>query len=133
MSKQELINDFNEVFLDMAKYIAKICPSSVIGRNIQDINKAFENLSLRNQNKFIDGYVLKVLKYKKFIDEENEEFFFKEIDTDEVKNSNELKGNNIDVYELKTIWCKLNKGDREQIFQYLQGLCEISNAYILLD
>lgn len=133
MSKQGLIDDFNVVFLDMANYISKICPNSVIGRNIKDINKAFENLSPRNKNKFIDGYVIKVLKYKKFIDDENEEFFFKEIEKDEVKNSSELKSSDIDLCELKTIWCKLKQGDREQIFQYLQGLCAISTEYILLD
>lgn len=133
MSKQEYINDFNTIFLDMANYIANICPSSVIGRNIKDINKAFEHLCPKNKTKFIDGYVIKVLKYKKFIDEENEEFFFKEIEKDEVKNSKELKTNEIDLYELKTIWCKLKQEDKDQIFQFLQGLCAVSQEYILLD
>lgn len=133
MSKQELINDFNIIFLDMANYIAASCPSSVIGRNIKDINKAFEYLSPKNKNKFINGYALKVLKYKEFIDEENEEYFFQEIEKDEIKNNSDLKSNEIDLYELKTIWCKLKQEDKDQIFQYLQSLCAISQEYIFLD
>lgn len=132
MSKQELVNDFNVIFLDMANNIAVMCPSSVIGKNITDINKAFERLCPKNKTKFIDGFVLKVLKYKRHIDNEDEEYFFKEIEKDEIKNRTDLKTNDIDLFELKNIWCKFTQDNKNLIFQYLQSLCAIGNEYIKL-
>lgn len=131
MSKQELINDFNEIFRDMVNNISVICPTSVLSKNINDINNAFIHLSPKNKTKFIEGFILKVLKYKAFIDDENEEYFFREIEKDEFKNQKDIKTHEINLFELKKLWCKLKQEEKNLIFQYLQSLCAISNDYLL--
>lgn len=129
---QELISDFNIIFKDMANYISVICPTSIIGRNIKDINGAFDRLSPANKSKFINGFVIKVLKYKEYIDAENEKYFFQEIEKDEIKNNKEFKNNDINLYELKTLWCDMSQENKDTIFQCLKSLCAICAEYILL-
>lgn len=131
MSKQELINDFNEIFRDMINNIALICPTSILAKNINDINNAISLLSAKNRTKFIDGFILKVLKYKKYIDDENEEYFLREIEKDEVKNHRDIKSNEINLFEIKDLWSHLKQEEKNLIFQYLQSLCIICNEYLL--
>jgi len=131
-NRSMLINDFNEIFFNMANYIATICPSSLIGKNIAEINTVHKKLNPANMTKFIDYFVIKVLKYKDFIDTENEEYFFKEIEKDEIKCDKELKDYGINLLEFKNYWRKLNQSDKDLIFQYLQSLCTICNEYIML-
>ena len=130
MHVDELISDFNELFLDMANFIASISQDSIIGRNIGDIRKVFSNINQKNKAKFIDSFVYKILKYKKAIDNNDEKFFFVEIEKDEVKGDPDLKG--INIFDLKLVWCKFDSNNKIIIFDYLKSLCNIANMYILL-
>ena len=52
MNKDDIVTDFNSMLLDLAKNVADICPTSILGANIKDIEKQINKPS--NRLKFID-------------------------------------------------------------------------------
>ena len=59
--KVQLIKDFNDVLLSLTQNIAAVCPKSIIGTNITDIEKELTRTS--NFVKFIDFFCIKVFTH----------------------------------------------------------------------
>lgn len=129
MSKDEIVDNFNDTLLDMLKEVASIAPNTQVGRNIDAIEDTFKKLKFPNKRKFIDNFVLKVLKYQDEIEAEEEEYFFNELEKKEVKNDNDVKS--VDIGELVHIWKKFKADDKKTIFAYLKVLCNYCNDYLL--
>jgi hypothetical protein len=125
ITADQLIFEFNSVSLDLVKNIAAICPNSLVGRNIKDIENAYK--SLTRKNAFIETFVLKVLPHKQQIDEGNEDFFLKKDYSSDFEN-NELGSK---VFEFKNIWKDLKPQNKNIVIQYMQILCKISQEYFI--
>jgi hypothetical protein len=121
----KIVSEFNTVFFDFIKNIAQICPSSIIGRNMTEIEKAFRNMPKKNS--FIDAFVAKVLPYKSQIDRGDEEFFLKKDYSNDLENAS--WGSK--VFEFKNIWTKLKQENKEIVIQYMQGLCLLAQEYFM--
>ena len=122
----QIITEFNSVLLDMIKNIASVCPNSIVGRNIGDIEKTLKTAS--SKQKIIETFITKVLPYKSKIDNGDEDFFLKK------DYSNDFDGNDTwgsKVFEFKNIWTQLNNNNKNIIIQYMQVLCELSQEYFL--
>jgi len=121
----ELITDFNNVLLSLSQNIACVCPTSVIGTNIKDIEKQIKRKE--NFNKFIDLFCIKVLQYKSEIDSGNEDFFMNKDYKNDLHDQNEDLLDH--VLSMKTIWSQLKKGNKEIVIMNMQILCELSQQY----
>ncbi|ARF10583.1 hypothetical protein Hokovirus_2_110 [Hokovirus HKV1] len=132
MTKDNIANEFNETFLELLKDIASMAPNTPVGKNIKDIESVFKKLDSKTKYKFIDNFILKVLKYQDQIESEDESFFFEELLKDEIKNDQSVVDSGINILELIPIWKKLKQNDRKSVFAYLRLLCDMCNDYLLL-
>lgn len=119
----QYIEDFNNTAVDLCRNIALISPTSLIGRNVDDVCKALKNKT--NKNKFIDMFVLHVLEDKDEIMKGNETYFlnktYKEFENEHMKS----------IFEFKDIWTKLSRDQKSIIIQYMQILCMLADAYFI--
>lgn len=128
-----VINDFNQTLLSLATNIANICPNSIIGNNIKDIQKFVNNK--QNLTKFIDIFCINVLKYKDKIDEGDETFFMEKDYTEDIgnpsdKNNKDEIVKNLDIaVAIKSIWSKLNSDNRKIVIMNMQILCALAQMY----
>lgn len=125
----ELINDFNSILLSLSQNIADVCPNSIIGTNIKEIEKQIKKKD--NFNKFIDLFCIKILQYKDQIDNENEEeaekfFMNKDYKTDLHDQNESLLDH---VISLKSVWCQLKKENRKIVIMNIRILCALSQQY----
>jgi len=124
-SYTQTITDFNEVLLSMAQNLAEVCPNSIIGANIRDIEKS---LKLRcNFTKFIDLFCIKVLPYKAQIDSGDETYFLNKNYEDDVgqADSSSLNG----ILSLKSVWRDLKPENKEIVMSSMQILCALALDY----
>jgi len=123
----QVINDFNNTLLSLAQNVAGICPTSVIGSNIKDIDKQIKKKD--NFTKFIDLFCIKVLQYKDKIDLGKEEFFMgKNYDDDLQDQDKQADALNI-VISLKSVWKDFKRENKDIVILNMQILCELSQMY----
>ena len=120
-----IINDFNNTLLSLAHNIASVCPNSIIGSNIKDIDKAIKKRD--NFTKFIDLFCIKVLQYKKKIDDEEEDFFMDKDYQSDLQGCDESYLGN--VISVKSIWKDLTQENKQIVIKFFQILCELSQEY----
>ena len=124
----EIINDFNNMLLSLILNIATVCPNSIVGTNIKDIEKHVR--SPKNKIKFLDLFCVKVLQYKNEIDNGDEKFFMTKDYNDDLKDS---EGNLLNhVVSMKSIWKDLSKENKDIVISYMQMLCELSLQYYMI-
>lgn len=124
----QTVIDFNNTLLSLAQNIASVCPSSLVGTNIREIEKAIKNKN--NFTKFIDLFCIKVLQYKDKIDNGEEQFFMdKDYKNDlaDIENSNESYLEH--VLTMKSVWSQLKKENREIVMLNMQILCSLAQDY----
>ncbi len=119
----QTVRDFNEILLNLAINISSICPTSVIGANIKEIEKAIKNKN--NFNKFIDLFTIKVLQYKPEIDAGDETFFLSKDYTGDIDGNSSLDI----VSSLKTVWTQLKKTNKDIVMMNMRILCELSQQH----
>ena len=120
----EIIIDFNSTLLSLAKNVANICPTSLIGSNIKDIEKQFKRKE--NFTKFIDLWCIKVLQYKHKIDEGSEEFFMTK------DYSKDIEGHEIglkDIISLQSVWKDFKPENKSIVILNMQILCDLAQLY----
>lgn len=126
-----IINDFNQTILSLAQNIAYVCPNSIVGNNIKDIEKAFKKRE--NFTKFIDIFCIKVLKYKKEIDDGKDSFFMGKDYKDDLKDNgvtdDEISSQLDIVISIKSIWSQLKRDNKDIVIQNMQILCELAQIY----
>ena len=127
MNKDDIVTDFNSMLLDLAKNVADICPTSILGANIKDIEKQINKPS--NRLKFIDLFCGKVLQYKDKIDSGDETFFLQKNYDDDLKDESALVGK---VFEFKTIWIQLSDNNKNVVKQYMKILCALAQQYFMI-
>lgn len=120
-----IVTEFNNTLTDFAKNIASIFPSSLIGNNISLITSILNSKEPNEKHKIIHTFIVKVLPYKNKIDEGDESFFLNKSFNDDTKDSSILDS----VFEIKSLWTKLNDNNKKYVVQYMQLLCEISQEY----
>lgn len=126
----QIINDFNDTLLSLAQNIAYVCPSSIIGTNIKDIEKQIKRPT--NFKKFIDLFCIKVLQYKDKIDAGDEDFFMQKDYDGDVKEIKEEHHNVLDhIITLKSVWQQLKKENKKIVIANMQILCALSGDYYL--
>jgi len=122
----EVINDFNDTFMFMIKDIANVCPKSMVGTHQKDIEKLAKNKE--KPTLLIDMFVMKVLKYKNEIKERKDTFFLSKSYDDDVESNAFLLHK---ILEFKSIWVDLKHENREIVFDYMNILCDLADAYLL--
>ena len=127
----EVVNDFNQTILSLSQNIACVCPNSIVGNNIKDIEKAVKNKE--NFTKFIDIFCVKVLKYKNEIDEGKDSFFMDKDYRDDLKDNStndDAISSQLDiVISIKSIWSQLKRDNKDIVIQNMQILCELAQIY----
>ena len=127
----EVINDFNQTILSLAQNIAYVCPNSIVGNNIKDIEKAIKKRD--NFTKFVDIFCIKVLKYKDEIDNGKDSFFmdkdYKEDLKDDGVTDDEISSQLDIVISIKSIWSQLKRENKDIVIQNMQILCELAQIY----
>ncbi len=126
MNNNNIFNDFNSLLLRLITNIKNICPRSIVGRNYSMIKYTITNI--KDNERFIGLFVTNVLKYKEFIDNENEQFFTEksyEGDVNKNKNKNVMD----QIFQLKDVWGILSKENKKIIFTYMQILCNMAQEY----
>ena len=124
---KQVINDFNNTLLSLAQNVAGICPSSIIGSNIKDIEKQINKKD--NFTKFIDLFCIKVLQYKDKIDAGKESFFMDKDYDDDLKDQNtESDALNI-VISLKSVWKDFKRENKDIVILNMQILCDLAQMY----
>lgn len=119
-----ITNDFNNLLISLARSIATVCPKSVVGTYIKDIEKSIKNK--QNFVKFIELFCVKVLKYKSAIDSGNDDFFINKDYAEDLDNANTYFDY---VISLKSIWHELKPENKEIVKQYMRILCELCQQY----
>lgn len=122
----QVVNDFNDTFLFMVKDIASVCPKSIIGTNVKEIERLV--LNKENQTFLIDTFVSRVLKYKDEIRARDERFFVEKTYDNDV-DSNAFLLNK--VLEFKSIWSDLKPENKEIVLDYMNILCDLAEQYFL--
>lgn len=132
-NSDQTVDDFNNLLLMLLKNIASVCPDSIIGRNIKDIDKTFKSALPVNKSKFMDIFIAKVLQYKPQIDSGNEDFFLKKKSyDDDLKDISDGQESWADtVFEFKTVWTQLKRENKDLVIQYMKILCELAQNYFL--
>ncbi|QKF93980.1 hypothetical protein QKU48_gp0522 [Fadolivirus algeromassiliense] len=120
-----LISDFNDTLLSLALNIANICPTSVLGTNIKDIEKQIKRKD--NFTKFIDMFCIKVLQYKDQIDAGDESFFMNKDYSKDLEGQESVSFDY--VLSFKSIWNQLKKENKQIVILNMQILCELSQQY----
>lgn len=121
----QIIIDFNNTLLSLAMNIANVCPKSLIGSNIKDIEKTFRKKE--NFTKFVDLFSVKVLQYKERIDEGEESFFMDKDYSEDLGDQDSSYLNH--VISLKSVWGQLKKENKEIVLMNMQILCALSQQY----
>jgi hypothetical protein len=121
---QQLISDFNEESINFANQLTEVCPDSIISGNVGYL----QQLIKKNPKYIIDQFTLYVLKYKKQIDSEDNDFFLK---NEFAKDSSDKKNVIGKMFELKDIWTKLSNDNKKGIFTIMQILCYYSEQYYI--
>lgn len=124
----QIVTDFNSTLLTLAKNVANICPSSIIGSNIKDIEKQFKRKD--NFTKFIDLFCIKVLQYKDQIDIGDESFFMNKDYSKDVDGADNVGLN--DIISLKSVWKDFKKENKDIIILNMQILCDLAQLYFEL-
>ena len=124
-----LKKNFNNYSVTLSTFLANLLPDSSF-----KIYKPFiEELANENSNKLIDTFVLSILKYEKYIMEEDENFFLgKKNYDDDLRNDNGVATNQdykMKVFEFKSIWALLNEENKSIIKSYMKLLCRIARKY----
>ena len=129
--KVQLIKDFNDVLLSLTQNIAAVCPKSIIGTNITDIEKELTRTS--NFVKFIDFFCIKVLQYKDRIDSGDESFFMEKDYSNDVEGVVDPSTDVIShVVSLKSVWKDFKKENKEIVIENMQILCALALEYYIL-
>jgi len=123
MSKNQIVQDFNVMLIELANQITKLCPQSIIANNLNNIIDVTQRYPL----KIMEIFVIYVLKYKPQIDSGDENFFMNKSYDDDLKENNQMVSK---IFEFKTIWVQLNKSNRLIVQQYMQYLCQLALTYI---
>lgn len=121
----QIISDFNDTLLSLIINITNVCPNSIIGTNVRDIEKTIKKKD--NFTKFIDLFCIKVLQYKDKIDAGDDSFFMNKDYADDMTDQDSSMLNH--VISLKSIWSSLKKENREIVLMNMQILCELSQQY----
>jgi hypothetical protein len=121
---EEITLEFNSSLLEYIKNMAKLFPDSTLSNNFD----LLETMIKKYPNKFIDQFVLYVLKYKDRIDASDEDFLLNHNFDEELKGTNSVVQY---VFEAKSIWEKLNDDNRQGTFLTLQVLCYYTQEYFL--
>jgi len=134
MDIQTTIKDFYSTLQDLINNLTMICPDTIIAKNKKDIDNMVSKdiditLAIQGKNKFIDNFVLNVLKYKKDIEARNENFFLTNNYSSEINNNQDYMNK---IFEFKTIWTTLNNTNKEYIFQYMSLLCILAENYFMI-
>jgi hypothetical protein len=116
-------DDFNSTLIELAQQLAIVCPRSFIAMNISTM----EDLIKRYPTKIISLFVLKVLKYRKKVEEGDEEFFLNANFSDEADGDDAILKK---VFEFKNIWRQLSKDNREIVRQYVIQLFDYAYEYL---
>ncbi len=120
----QLVVDFNSTLLSLAQNVASICPTSIIGSNIKDIEKQIKRRE--NFTKFIDLFCIKVLQYKDQIDSGEETFFMTK------DYSKDIEGHDIglnDIISLQSVWKEFKKENKDIVILNMQILCDLAQLY----
>jgi len=120
---EQIIEDFNSILYDLCLKIGNIVPDSIVGQNINTVEKLFNDKN--NKNKFIDFFTLNVLQYKTYIDAEDDKFFLE-------KDFSEYKNVASKIFDFKSLWLKLSDENKKMLIMHLKILCELSQNYFLL-
>lgn len=128
MKKIELVTDFNGVLLSLAMDIANVCPKSIIGTNIKDIERQIKKRD--NFTRFIDLFCIKVLQYKSQIDSGDESFFMNKDYSSDVNDQGEDALNH--VLTMKSVWTELKQENKNIVIMNMQILCELAMEYYFL-
>jgi hypothetical protein len=121
----QVVTDFNNTLLSLAMNVASICPTTIIGSNMKDIEKAIKRKD--NLTKFIDLFCIKVLQYKDKIDAGDESFFLTKDYTSDLGDQDSSYLSH--VLSFKDIWGKLKKENKSIVLVNMQILCELSQQY----
>jgi hypothetical protein len=124
MSLENIENDFKDLIIDFIYNLSKICPNSSISNNIIIIDKFIKNEPI----KIIELFIKYVLKYKKYIDNEDENFFLSNCYSEDIKDNNDF----VKVFEFKNIWKNLDNNDKKNIMKYMKYLCDLSYNYFII-
>jgi hypothetical protein len=127
MSQQinAIITDFNGVLLSLALNVADVCPTSIIGVHITDIEKLLNKKE--NFKKFIDLFCTRVLIYKSRIDEGDEDYFLEKDFKSDLKD--EESSALTHVLSFKSIWKDLKHDNKQIVITSMQMLCELAQNY----
>lgn len=124
----QIIDDFNNTFLFMVKDLANVCPNSILGSSITDIEKFI--IKPKNRKLFINIFVTKILKYKDQLQKREEGFFLdKSYDNDVDSDSFLIRK----VMEIKSIWVTLKSENKAVVFDYMNMLCDLAQQYFLMN
>lgn len=121
----QVVTDFNNTLLSLAMNVASICPTTIIGSNMKDIEKAIKRKD--NLTKFIDLFCIKVLQYKDKIDAGDESFFLTKDYTSDLGDQDSSYLSH--VLSFKDIWGKLKKENKNIVLVNMQILCELAQQY----
>lgn len=120
---EQIISDFNEILLSLALNISEVCPNTVIGAHIKDVEKFIKRKD--NAKKFIELFCLKVLQYKDQIDAGNETFFLKKDYKNDLDDDDILSH----VISMKNVWTQLKQENKQIVIMNMQMLCELAQQY----
>lgn len=121
----QIITDFNGVLISLALNVADVCPNSIIGVHIKDIQKTINKKE--NFKKFIDLFVARVLQYKSKIDAGDESYFLEKDFNSDLKSDESSALTHI--LSFKSIWKDLKQDNKEIVIQSMQILCELAQQY----
>lgn len=122
----QIITDFNEVLLSLALNIAEVCPNSLIGVHIVDIEKTINKKA--NFKKFIDLFCVRVLVYKDQIDQGDENYFLKKDFQNDLKD-NDDENALTHILSFKNIWKDLKHENKQIVIMNMQMLCDLAQQY----
>jgi hypothetical protein len=121
----QIINDFNDVLISLALNVADVCPNSIIGVHIKDIEKTIKKKE--NFRKFIDLFCVRVLQYKSKIDEGDESYFLGKDFKEDLKDGESDALSHI--LSFKSIWKELKPGNKQVVITSMQILCALAQEY----
>jgi len=121
----DIIDNFNVVSLELIDQIVKIYPDSLIANNTYRA----KSLIKISKTKLIDQFVLYVLIYKHYFDNKDD-YVFTDISVFETVKDSKLLTTILS--DIRTLWVKLNKTNKEKIFEYMQVLCYYASEYVIL-
>lgn len=126
MSKNQIVDDFNNLFGELVYQLILICPKSQISENY-DLVKIAMN---RRHTIVIDLFVDYVLKFKRQIDDGDDLFFMGDNFSKSIR---DMSAENADVigkfFEFKDIWCCLSVINRQTVKDYMKLLCVLADNY----